>query len=124
MAWHFFPISEPTHGPGRRAVPWLLALSATLATMAVAGVSRPVVAESPSIQDPNPPKIIIMGSPNRLSSSIIRQEMAKLGYSKFGKLRLKSGVIYEMDASDPKGRRYKLIIDPDTARLLRRMRLS
>jgi hypothetical protein len=124
MAWHIFRFSKPTHTGDPRTVPAWLLLACMLACLAAAGASRPAVAESPSIQDPNPPKIIIMGSPNRLSSSIIRQEMVKLGYSKFGKLRLKSGVIYEMEASDPKGRRYKLIIDPDTARLLRRIRLS
>ena len=115
MAWASLRFREPRHSAGLAAGSLLAAL--------LAGVPAPAPAESPSIAQPTVPQTIIV-SPNRLSSSIVRQEMAKLGYRKFGKLRLKSGVIYEMEASDAKGRRYKLIIDPDTARLLRRMRLS
>jgi len=115
MARSTLRFREPRHSAVLTAGSLLAAL--------LAAAPAPALAESPSIAQPTVPQTIIV-SPNRLSSSIVKQEMAKLGYSKFGKLRLKSGVIYEMEASDPRGRRYKLIIDPDTARLIRRIRLS
>ena len=54
----------------------------------------------------------------RLSTGIIRSELAHLGFRCIGKVRLK-GAIYEVDACDRKGRPVVVRVDPDTAKVLR-----
>lgn len=54
----------------------------------------------------------------RLSTGIIRSELAHLGFRCIGKVRL-NGAVYEVDACDRKGRPVVVRVDPDTAKVLR-----
>ncbi|MEX2647605.1 MAG: hypothetical protein WD673_01170 [Alphaproteobacteria bacterium] len=54
----------------------------------------------------------------RLSTGMIRSELAAMGFRCIGKVRMR-GAIYEVPACLPDGRRVLLRVDPDTAKVLR-----
>jgi hypothetical protein len=57
----------------------------------------------------------------RLSTYMIKSELAHLGFRCLGKVRLR-GAIYEVDACDREGRPVVVRVDPDTGKVLRVLR--
>ena len=54
----------------------------------------------------------------RLSTYLIKSELAALGFRCLGKVRLR-GAIYEVPACTRKGRKVVVRVDPDTGKVLR-----
>ncbi|MCH7931618.1 MAG: PepSY domain-containing protein [Proteobacteria bacterium] len=56
----------------------------------------------------------------RISTLSIRTLLEQRGYTKIGRILL-SGAVYKVVARDRRGRRVKLFVDPQTARILRKV---
>ncbi len=56
----------------------------------------------------------------RISTLSVRSLLEQKGYTKIGRILL-SGAAYKVVARDRRGRRVKLFVDPQTARILRKV---
>ncbi len=56
----------------------------------------------------------------RLSTSAIKTLLRSRGYTKIGRIRL-TGAVYRVVARDSRGRRVELVIDPQSARIIRKI---
>ncbi len=86
-------------------------------TIALAVSALGMPADASASTDRARPTVIITA---RISTLTIRTLLEQRGYTKIGRILL-SGAVYKVVARDRRGRRVKLFVDPQTARILRKV---